>query len=233
MTRAKEDIKQWETWKTNPTPENLSNLVSQMKPVIHKAIQVNQGALSPAVVEAEAKIQAVNAFKTYDPNRDTQLSTHVTNYMKKVNRLNYTYQDIYSVPEARRIKYSTFANTVSRMKEEKGRDPSADELATELGWSRAEVSRYLAENRRELSDNQPHHSDLGAHDTRQGMVMSYIYNDLTPTQKLLFENVTGYGGKKVMDGTDLRRAMNMTQGQLSYAKRQLTDIVKKAAGRFR
>jgi len=229
-SRSEKDIKMWETWKQTPTPDSLGVLITQMKPVIYKATQINQGALSPAVIEAEAKLQALKAFKTYDPAKNVKLSTHVTNYMQKVNRINYQYQDIYSVPESRRIKFTTFNNAKERLREELGRDPTAEELANDLKWSRSEVQRFFSEQRYELSDSQPHHSDLGMHDTRDKTMLSYIYNDLTPQQKLLLEHTTGYGGKKILDNSGLTKKLGMTQSQLSYSKRQLAGIIKEKMG---
>ena len=229
-TPSSVDIDKWNVWRKAPTPENLSHLLKQMEPVIYTATKANQGTLSPTVVEAEAKIQAVNAFKSYDPKHETKLSTHVTNYLQKVNRLNYKYQEIFEVPEQRRIKYTTFQTTKSNLSDKLQREPNSEELAQELGWSRAEVGRFNAEARKEYSDTQSYDSDLAIHDTKDATLLSYVYNDLTPKNKLLFEHTTGYNNKKILSNPALCKKLSMTQGQLSYAKKQLTEQITKSVG---
>lgn len=198
-----------------------------MEPVLYSATKINQGTLSPQVIQAEAKLQALKAFKTYDPGKDVKLSTHVHNYLQKVNRLNYKYQEIFEVPEQRRIKYQTFQKAKQDLEDSLRREPTAEELADHLHWSRAEVGRFLAEARVEFSDAQPHSSDLAVHDTADATLMAYIYNDMAPKQKLLFEHTTGYNGKPVLSNPELMKKLRMTQGQLSYAKKQMTQDIKK------
>jgi DNA-directed RNA polymerase specialized sigma subunit len=230
MTRERDDIAKWKQWQKDPNSSNLSTLVKQMQPVIYKATQINQGALSPAVIEAEAKIQAVNAFKTYDPKKDVKLSTHLTNYLQKVNRINYKYQDLYKVPEDRRIKYNTFNTAKSDFEDSYGREPSIEELSSRLGWSQREVSRYLRENRQELSQSVPYPSDLGAHDTTDETIVSYVYNDLSPKDKLVFEYTTGYQGRRKLTNSEIMAKLGLTQGQLSYAKSKISKRIKEARG---
>jgi len=192
------------------------------------ATKINQGTLAPAVIQAEAKLQALKAFQTYDPKHEVKLSTHVHNYLQKVNRLNYQYQEIFAVPEQRRIKYTTFQKAKQDLEESLRREPNAEELADHLHWSRAEVGRFLAESKTELSDSQPHASDLGIHEDPHASVMSYLYNDLPPEKKLLFEHAMGYNGKARLSNPQLMKKLNLTQGQLSYAKKDLRDLVMKA-----
>lgn len=225
-----DDIQKWRAWKQNPTPDNLNTLLRQMAPIMYSATKINQGTLSPALVEAESKIQAVSAFKSFDPNRGVKLSTHLTNCLQKVNRLNYKYQEIFAVPEQRRIKYTVFHAAKSHLNDTNNRDPTSEELAHHLGWSRAEVNRFNSENRTELSDAQPHANDVALHDTTDSTLISYVYNDLTPKNKLLFEHTTGYNNKPILNNPQLMKKLDMTQGQLSYAKKQLTHHVKGMLG---
>lgn len=225
-----DDMVKWHAWKADPTPEKLSHLFKQMEPVLFSATKINQGSLAPAVIQSEAKLQALKAFKTFDPAKDVKLSTHVHNYLQKVNRLNYQYQEIFAVPEQRRIKYQTFQKAKSDLEDSLHREPNAEELAGHLHWSRAEVGRFLSEAKTEFSDAQPYSSDLAAHDTEGASVLSYIYNDLGPQDKLLLEYRTGYNGRPQLGNPQIMKKLNMTQGQLSYAVKDLTrriDDVKK------
>lgn len=229
---AEKDLQYWSAWKAKPTPDNLHNLIKQVGPVIHNAVKANQGTLSPQTVLAEAKIQAVSAFHSFNPKMGVKLSTHVTNALQKVNRLNYKYQEIFEVPEQRRIKYKAYQNAKAHLEDTLGRSPNLEELAHELKWSKAEVTRFNQEARTEFSDTQPYSSDLASHKTTDETVMAYIYNDLTNKQKALFEHTTGYGGQPVLSNPQIMKKLDYTQGQLSYAKKQLIDIIKKAQGTY-
>jgi DNA-directed RNA polymerase specialized sigma subunit len=176
-------------------------------------------------LESEAKLQAVKAFETYSPSIGVKLSTHLTNYLKKVNRLAYKHQEIYTVPEDRRIKYHTFDRVKENLKDSLDRDPTIEEMAHELKWSRAEVGRYYKEQRRELSDTQPHANDIPIYTDTKSALLSYAYHDLPPKDKLLLEYTMGYGGKPKMSDPEIMRKLNMTRGQLSYAKKLLTNKV--------
>jgi DNA-directed RNA polymerase specialized sigma subunit len=231
MTVQDDDLQHWQTWKHSPTPENLSALVGQVQPLLYRATQINQGSLPPAVIEAQAKLEAKKAFQSFDPKRGVKLSTHVTNYLQKVNRLNYKYQEIYAVPENRRIKFTAYQTAKDDLAEDLGREPNLSELSSHLHWSQAEVARFNSEGIHELSDNQPYMSDANSNDTADDTLVSYAYNDLLPNHKVVFEHTTGYGGKPIMSGHDLMKKLDMTQGQLSYAKSRIKEAFKKAMKR--
>lgn len=232
MSAAEKDIAYWTAWRAKPTSDNLHNLLKQVTPVLHNAVKANQGTLSPNVIMAEAKIQAVGAFKTFDPKMGVKLSTHLTNSLQKVNRLNYKYQEVFEVPEQRRIKFKTYQNTKTHLEETLNRQPTSEELAHELHWSMAEIERFEQESRKELSDSQPISSGISGKDTTQNALEAYIYHDLpTPEHKLVFEHTTGYGGKAQLSNPEIMKKLKITQGQLSYYKKTLRDITKNAQGR--
>jgi len=62
-------------------------------------------------------------------------------------------------------------------------------------------------------------------DGEDSPLVDFYYHGLSPDDKLLFEDITGYGGKKALDNTALRRKYRMTQGQLSYKKRKFTEQI--------
>ena len=58
------------------------------------------------------------------------------------------------------------------------------------------------------------------------MMVEYIYHDLSPEEKIIFEHSTGYSGKPILSNPELRDKLDMTQGQLSYRKRKLREKIK-------
>ena len=231
MTSARDrDLELWKKWDRTRSPMDLEALLKQVDPIIHKTLQPLQGPVPSSVLSAEAKLQALKAFQTFQPGRGNQLSTHLTNYLRKVNRLVYKHQELYSVPEARRIKFHTFNTMKTNLQDQYDRDPTVEELASNLKWSNAEVGRFIKEDRKEFSDSQPYSNDFHINSDPNYSMLAYVYNDLAPKDKLLLEHTTGYGGKRILNNSQLMRKFNMTQGQLSYAKKQLTDKIDKAMG---
>jgi len=231
-TRKEKDIELWNAWKESGSTADLTKLFSNLNPLIHSNIKQLRGSISDTVLESEAKLQAMKAFNSFDPNKNTQLSTHVSNHLKKVNRIVYDNMELLRIPEQRRIKFKNFEATQSLLQEDLGRPPSINELSDALNWSKSEVVRHKSESWKELSASNPNVSDAGFHDDVNNGLVSYVYNDLTPQHQSIFEMTTGYGGKKEKSNADIMRKMNLTQGQLSYAKTTIKNKLKTAMGTF-
>ena len=232
MSYKDQDYDLWNTWKETKDKKDLSKLLNNMKPIIYTQIKPLRGAISDKVLETEAKIQAMNAFRSYSPSKATKLSTHVTNQLQKVNRLVYNNMEMLSIPEARRIKFKNFEAVSSHLEDEFGRPPTISELADELGWSRAEVQRFKNESWKELSDSTPTMFDVSANDDPNHALVSYVYNDLSPKHQNVFEMVGGYGGKRQKSDDEIMKKLRMTRGQLSYAKTKIKKELQTALGQY-
>ena len=221
------DLATWREWKRNPTDQSLQQVLQQLNPVIQHEVNRWTGTLARPALELEAKRLAVEALHSYRPTGGAALSTHVTNRLKKLSRLNYTHQNVARIPEYQSLKFRTFDNAQKGLIDTFGRDPTAAELADDLGWSTSSVQRFQKNIHREFveSGEVPPYFDKGEDDTG---VVDYVYYDLNPIQKRILEHTTGYGGAKVLTNPQLRKELKMTQGQLSYQKRLLTNRVEQA-----
>ena len=231
-TRKEKDLELWKTWNRTRNPQDLSKLYKAFNPLIHNAINPLKGSISDTVLLSEAKLNALKAFESYDPNKGVQLSTHVTNSLKKTNRIVYDNMELLGIPEKRRIKFKNYEATHTNLEEQLGRPPSMGELSDNLGWSRSEVARHKSESWKELSASNPNVSDAQFHDDANNSIVSYVYNDLTPKYQNIFEMTTGYGGKKELKNQAIMSKLNITQGQLSYAKTKIKKSFQKALGQY-
>ena len=232
MSRKEKDLELWNTWNSTKNSSDLTKLFKNMNPLIHHNIKPLKGSISDTVLESEAKLQALKAFNSFDPNKGVQLATHVTNHLKKVNRIVYNNMELLSIPENRRIKFKNFEATETNLEEDLGRPPTINELSDNLGWSKAEVVRHKSENWKELSASNPNVSDIGFHDDANSTLISYVYNDLAPKYQSVFEMTTGYGGNKEHSNKYIMKKLKMTQGQLSYAKTKIKKNIQKAMGTY-
>lgn len=124
------------------------------------------------------------------------------------------------MPEHRKIKLKTFNDSVDRLTEGLGRAPNVMEIAQDLTWSPAEVGRFKKEQHRELSDSLPVAHGYTMDDDDDGLV-SYVYHDLSPSDKVVFEHTTGYGGAPILSTKELIEKSGLTSGQISHVKRRL------------
>jgi len=132
----------YETWRKNPTPENMGKVVNALMPLAGKEISRASGSLPYTALLSESKKQLVQAIKTYDPSKGAQLSTHATNYLQKVRRANYTYQNTARLPESKQLQFHEYSGAISNLENELGRTPTDEEIAKYLGWSKKQVASY-------------------------------------------------------------------------------------------
>jgi len=207
----------------------MSLVLDALDPLIQKEVNRWSGAISRGIVETQAKRLAAEAVESYDPRRGASLATHVSHRLMKLSRLLYTHQNVARVPEYQTMQFHTFTGAQAELEDKHGRPPTVDEMADRLGWSKARVSRLQRSMRNEFvesGDPLPMFDDT----RNDSYVVAYVYNDMNPEQKKLFEYTTGYGGTKVLSSQQIMQRMGWTQGQLSYKKRQLIDLVDQKTG---
>jgi DNA-directed RNA polymerase specialized sigma subunit len=203
---------------------NLQRVLDQLNPVIQRAVNRWSGTLARPALELEAKTLAREAIGTYRPGAGASLATHVTNRLQKLSRLNYQHQNLARIPEYQNLKYNTYQRAQAQLQDELGRDPTNEELADQLGWSRPAVTHFQRNLRQEFiesGDTPPIFDDSPG---ESGMV-DYIYYDLSPIQQKIFEFTSGYQGAPRLSNPEIMKKLNLTQGQLSYQKRLMINRI--------
>lgn len=225
MATKKVIEEKWKRWNQTKSQIALKELFEAVDPIIQKEVNRWQGVLARPVLELRAKELALDAFNTYRPSYGAALTTHLTNYLKKLSRLIYSHQNIARIPEQRVLKIKTFEDVKQSLERELGRPPSVDELADRLGWSQRAVTQMERDLRREAIESSDIPSSIFGSPSSNSYI-DLVYYDLNPQQKLVFEYITGYGGKPVLSNKEIMKKLNITQGQLSYIKKQLIDKFK-------
>lgn len=227
--RQEADLAAWHTWKKSPTDANATALLAQVSPLVHKEANKWAGALARPLLETEGKRLAMQAFHSYDPSKGAALGTHVVNQLQRMSRLSYANQNVARLPENKMLLYHAYNVAHSELADAHGRHPTADELADRLGWPIKRVEEYRkAVSRREMLESGGlfESSDAGLWDEDvQDHLVDFIHHDLSPPHKAIFEHLTGYGGAEQLSNQEIQKKLGMTQGQYSYAKKQLIDHV--------
>jgi len=220
-----EDLEAWNQWKRQPTENNLQTLLQRLNPLIQMEVNRWSGTLARPTLETEAKRLAVEGIKSYSTTGGAALSTHVVNQLKKLSRLSYTHQNIARLPEYQVLQFHTYNLANASLQDQLGRTPTSDELADELGWNKPQITRFQKSLRREFTESGP--PPVYEATAEDGGLVDFVYHDLSPVHKKIFEHTTGYMGAPVMSNPELMRKLKMTQGQLSYQKRLLVDRIQK------
>lgn len=220
------DVELYQKWKSTQSPQDLDLLLKQLDPLIQAEVNKRAGTLARPLLESQAKNLAVKAIKSYTPSYGAKLSTHVTNQLQKLSRVNYAHQNAARIPEHSMLQFRTFDAATEDFKSENGRDPSTEELADVLRWSPKKIEQFRTQfGRQELLESKDSPGDLFVphqHDMR----VDYAYYSMSPRQQRIFEHTVGYQGAKVMKNTQLMKQLNITQGVLSYEKNKITALLK-------
>lgn len=219
-----QDVETWKTWQKHPTGTNMQAMLDQLNPLIQKEVNRWQGTLARPALEIEAKRLATEAVESFSPTGGAALATHVMNRLKKLSRLSYTHQNIARIPEYQSLKFHSFNMANSHLQDQFGREPTVDELSDELGWSKKHLTMFQKSMRKEFMESGPTPPIFDVENDEHGMV-DFVFHDLSPTQKKIFQHSTGYGGSKILPNPQLMKKLDMTQGQLSYQKRLLIDKI--------
>ena len=193
----------WSAWNSDRNKGNMSALLTSFKPLIENEVHkhTRTGKVPPSIVRAEAYRQTSKAINSYDPSKKAIVSTWVVSHLRKVNRVAAPFQTAVSIPEARRLRITNYNEAVSRLRDEMNREPSAQDLADELSWPIAEIARIRKELRGEVVDTKDLVlTELGRDEGPDvEMAMRYVYPELEPMEKQVFEFTFGYGGQKPID----------------------------------
>jgi RNA polymerase primary sigma factor len=221
VQRQQQDLEIWRQWKKSNDPEHLKQLLDRMNPLIQREVQKWGAAVPREALESKGRLLAVQALRTYDPSRGAAVGTHVTSRLRKLSRDVYPYQNVARLPENKQLLYNTFQVANNNLVDQHGREPTVDELADELGWSQRKVADFQKSfSRRELVESAGAFMEEGA--AGDGLI-DFYHHGLAPSDKLMFEDLTGFKGKQALNNTQLMKKYSMTQGQLSYKKRKFIN----------
>jgi DNA-directed RNA polymerase specialized sigma subunit len=232
MSYKEKDMELWKNWKKKPTDSNAAVLLHQVNPLVQKEVNKwsgGNGTLARPALELEGKRLAMEAIHTFRPTGGAALGTHVTNRLRKLSRINYTHQNLARLPEYKTRKFHTHNVAKSALEDRLGREPTVDELSSELKWAKPFLQDFQKSMRKEhVESGVP--APIFDLDSGEKGTVDFVYNDLSPTQKTIFEHTTGYGGVATMRNPQLMKKLKMTQGQLSYQKRLLVNRIHDLTG---
>lgn len=219
--RGQQDLELWKQWKENgEKPNELRPLLNNFRGMIRSQANRFSGnvELPPAAINAEFTKQAVNAFRTYDPNRGAQLGTWVRTNLQKGQRWVSTYQNTARIGEHRHYKVGQYQNAFATLDDQLGRPPTSQELSEHLGWSDKEVSKMGTEIRHSHIESAYQGDPTTILPSRESEIIKLVKFDLTPEEKLVYEYTLGEGGKPQLKPGEIARTLNMSPAKVTRVR---------------
>ena len=220
------DLELWKQWNKTKSSMDLEALIRQLDPLIQSEVNRRAGTLSRPMLLTQAKVLAVKAIQNYEPTKNVKLSTHVTNQLQKLSRVNYAHQNAARIPEHAMLQFHTFNLAKEDLKEEHGRDPTFQEMADQLKWSPKKVEQFQTQfGRSELLESIDTPAEMfvaATHDPR----IDYAYHSMSTRQQKIFEYTTGYMGAERLSNAAIIKKLEITQGILSYEKTKIREMLK-------
>lgn len=217
----KKDQDLYDEWKRTGSKEALGQLISQLSGPIYSEVQRQAGTLPNTALSAEAKKWAIRAIKTYDPTKGAAISTHVMSYLPKVRRMNYKFQNAARLPENMQLKYKLWDRAVQNLADKLNRDPTDEEVAEELGWSKGLVVKFRGSLYEDLIESSTTRPTETTSFNESKILLDHIMSELTPDEKTIWEN------SKQMSSEELAHKLGININRLNYLKAKLKAKVQK------
>jgi DNA-directed RNA polymerase specialized sigma subunit len=216
------DQELYRTWKTNPSKENMSKLVQALMPIINREVTRQSGSVATSVLRGTGMEWAIKAIKSYDDSKGVKLSTHVANYVQKIRRVNYTFQNAARLPENLQMEYGNFKVAKDDLSNELGRDPTEVELASRLGWKKHTVANLQKRLYQDVVESGSTQSTAVTGFNPNGVLLEMVRNSLDPQEVMVFDNQIKEK-KDQLSNTDLAKKLGVNQNRLQYIRRKVVD----------
>lgn len=211
-------------------------LLDSLTPVIKTQVdKFNGSGLPPISIFIEGKKLASDAIDSYNPKK-SQLNTHVTNYLKKLSRFVTNYQNVGYIPEPRALMIGKYKTLYDNLEADKGRPPTAAELADALHVSIMEIERLQTELRNDLSANMdaPDEGESGFYeylspleeDPKLKEAIEFVYFDTDPINKKILEMTFGLYGNFKSDFPAIQNTLQLNPAEFKKRKDELALKIK-------
>ena len=215
----------WEQWEKTHDDTYRDMAYDMMKPKIESDIN-NVHGVPRSALEAEYAKATYKAFENYNPKKGS-FKTYLFHNLKRANRAVYQNYDLY-MPEAKAQKMNTFMESYRRLSEKLDREPSAIELADDLGWPLKDITPYMRQVKKSTY-NLENSGYLGAQDRDLEAIIGMVHHDASPEEAIVLEYIFGMYGKPALStNADIARATGMSLSKIKKIRMKLFNQIKEA-----
>jgi DNA-directed RNA polymerase specialized sigma subunit len=209
----------YQAWQSEPSPKAMAGLLRRAEPVLQKGITSFSADRSPTV-KARAKLLAVDAVRRFDPKGKAKLETWLLGNLKGLTRYNQQLSPI-RLPERMDYESARLLTASTELSDRLGRPPTDEELSEETGIAVQRMQRIrnakkpvMAESQLKDEEGSPYLPGV-ARQSPEAVWAEYVYHDLTPMDKKIYDHMTGRGGHEVKGVSEIARMFRVTPGAIS------------------
>jgi DNA-directed RNA polymerase specialized sigma subunit len=217
----------YDVWSKDRSNANFLAMLEASRDRQEAAIKSYAGTPDRAM-RIQARLLAAQALLKYDPNKGANIDTHLTNALHPLYRY-AAKRDLIRVPEGvRQLNYK--ANAVeAELADELGREPTAQELAHRLGVPVQKLAKirnnYHFATSESLMTSEEGDPLFAATEVNPRIKAweDYVYSDLDPTDKKIFEHTRGYAGAPVLGTGEIAKKLGLSPSAISQRITKLGD----------
>lgn len=228
--RTLSDIDKIKRWQRTRDPNLLLELTSRYQPVVHSVVnKFKTTGVGMDTLRTKANAQLLMSLHSYDPNRGTAPTTHIWNNLQKVQRLAGESLQSGHIPEHRSMKMSIFRTTKENLTDRLGYEPNIEQMADEMSWSQAEVQRMNGELAGEVTASNAEFDFYGnskQFENKDRALADYLYHELDPREKVIFEHTFAYGGKPILKNKELAEKLGVNEMAIHRAKKRMSERIR-------
>lgn len=222
----------FQAWKANDTPATRGALLKQVQPVLNTALYSYAGAGASPAIKSRAKLLALQAFKSYDPNKGA-MKSHLLSQLRRLQRDAAQGNQIISMPERVSMDRMHLMESEKSLRDQLGRDPSDLEVADHTGLSLKRLG-YIRNatsgiNTGSIMDADgevfsPASKIPGATDADDAWA-DMIYYDLGDVDRAIMDYTLGLRGVGQLSTNDLAARLNLSPGAISQRKAKIQALL--------
>jgi len=219
-------------WKDNDTPKSRGQLLRVMQPTIDKGVKSYAGKNPGPAARSQAKLLAMQAFQTYDPNRGS-MENHLLANLRRLQRTSAQSAQVISIPERVALDRQHLSQAEQQLQDELGRAPSDAEIADYTGLSLKRIGyvrgAHGATNTGSILDDagMPYSpashipGDTSAADAWQDMV----YHDLGRVDQAIMDYSLGLRGSPQLSTQQIAQRLGLSAGAISQRKAKIQAML--------
>lgn len=219
--RRAKDLELFHKWNKTKSKNDLGVLVNHLAPIIYKEVSRASGSLPTSALNAEAKNWTIKAIESFEPERGFALSTHVMNYLPKVRRMNYKYQNAARLPENMQLQFHEYNRSLAQLSDEHNREPTDEEMAKKLGWSKGQVVKFKGSLYSDLIESGSEKATEFTAFSDRPLMMKYLMEQLTPEEEMILRL------NKDLSSQELAAKLGVNINGLNYRKEKLKQKILK------
>lgn len=215
---------QWKEHQDNP--QFTSNFLKKVEPTISSALRTyapgQEGSL-----RTRANIMALDVARRFKPEKKTHMNTFLMNGLKSLRRAAHQRQQPIHIPENVALEQHKLITASGELMAEKGRPPTVQELSDKTGLSTKrieKVRKYKNPVSASTLLSEKGDSLFNQKKDPQTVWADYVYHDLDPVDKKIYEWSTGYGGSKIMPKGDIAKHLKISAPAVSQ---RVSRIIKR------